>query len=652
MTTALSLRGVSITAPPAIAAKPAGGLPVYGQRVRDFDTWRPGYAGAMVEVIIAGTTERAALFSDPYLGVAIENPQTLLTWEDGNGDTYGKFATPVYTYQPYVLYINATDSTGVERPAITDLAAQDISQSLVESTRGAYPKVMADFVDLVIHAAMFGVISNDAGSSLSTATLVAAIGAAAAQGGGVVVLPSGNIPYTPITLPTGVRLRGQGLNATTMRCQQSGSTITLGGDGAGLEELTVDGINLVAGSVGVHGNDVAQPHFRNVMIRRFETGIQLHGASAAGWHNFSISNCTGGADLRGDTGSGDTNEGAEIANIQWSSGAVSLCTSYGIAVRFVDRPAREIALSGVGFSSNVGPALLLHGARGFTARDCYWTGNTSDIQIEDDNNSLYADQNTTSRVLIAGGQISGGEILFNGTCTEVVFDGVEMLDVSSNLTVPTNHILMRDCIEDADCTSTGDTKKLLRWSSFDEGVTTGITTDATATVAWQLEMAPGEVGLFQAEAVGRARNDITYGIFWIVAGAARPAATLDFNLQTGNYTAGLVVTGATSGASARIVAVVQSAGSGTLTLRDIEGTFTSGELITDTSTGSARVSGSLGTSNVALDATGSDPVRADTITGSGWDVVFDVSGSMIQAKVTGEASKTIEWTVKVRKLVP
>ena len=652
MTTALSIRGVSITAPPAIAAKPAGGLPVYGQRVQDFDTWRPGYAGAMVEVIIAGTTERAALFSDPYRGVEIANPQTLLTWADTNGETFGKFATPVYAYQPYVLYINATDSTGIERPAITDLAGQDISGSLVSSTRGDYPKAMADFADLVIHASMYGVISDDAGSALSTATLVAAIGAAAAQGGGVVALPAGNIPYTPITLPTGVRLRGQGLNATTMRCQESGNTITLGGDGAGLEELTVDGINLVGGSVGIHGADVAQPHFKNVMIRRFETGGKLLGGSAANWDNLSFSNCGGGVELRGDTDSGGNGNGAEIANIQWGSGAVSLCTSYGIAVRFVDQPAREIVLRGVGFSSNIGPALLLHGARGVIARDCYWTGNTSNIQIEDDNNSLYANDNTTSRITIQGGQIDGGEILFNGTCNQVVLDHVDLKDVSYNLTVPTNHIMLRDCIEDAACTSTGDTKKLVRWSSFDEGVVTGITTDATATVAWQLEMASGEVGLFQAEAVGRARNNITYGIFWIVAGAARPAATLAFNIQTGNYTAGLVVTGTTSGASARIVAVVQAAGSGTLTLRDIEGTFISGELITDTSTGSARVSGSLGTSNVALDATGSDPVRVDTITGTGWDVVFDVSGSMMQVKVTGEAANTIEWTVKVRKLVP
>jgi len=68
-----------------------------------------------------------------------------------------------------------------------------------------------------------------------------------------------------------------------------------------------------------------------------------------------------------------------------------------------------------------------------------------------------------------------------------------------------------------------------------------------------------------------------------------PLNTLPYDGQTGNFTAGLIVTGATSGATGMIVSDVDAGATGTLTLSQISGMFVDNETITDTSTGSAVV---------------------------------------------------------------
>ena len=79
------------------------------------------------------------------------------------------------------------------------------------------------------------------------------------------------------------------------------------------------------------------------------------------------------------------------------------------------------------------------------------------------------------------------------------------------------------------------------------------------------------------------------------AGALRSIA---YDGQTGNFTIGLTITGAISGATARIVIDDDDGADGTLTIADLTGSFQNDETITDTSTGSATtngVSSSLGT---------------------------------------------------------
>lgn len=68
-----------------------------------------------------------------------------------------------------------------------------------------------------------------------------------------------------------------------------------------------------------------------------------------------------------------------------------------------------------------------------------------------------------------------------------------------------------------------------------------------------------------------------------------PLNTVPYDGQTGNFTVGLTVTGATSGATGIVTADVDAGATGTLTLSNITGQFQDNETITDTSTGSATV---------------------------------------------------------------
>lgn len=78
--------------------------------------------------------------------------------------------------------------------------------------------------------------------------------------------------------------------------------------------------------------------------------------------------------------------------------------------------------------------------------------------------------------------------------------------------------------------------------------------------------------------------------FWPIPSAN----SLTYTSQTGNFTVGLTVTGATSGATGVISSQVDSGTTGTLSFSTVTGVFVAGELITDTSTGSATVSTPVG----------------------------------------------------------
>jgi Ca2+-binding RTX toxin-like protein len=70
--------------------------------------------------------------------------------------------------------------------------------------------------------------------------------------------------------------------------------------------------------------------------------------------------------------------------------------------------------------------------------------------------------------------------------------------------------------------------------------------------------------------------------------------TLAFDGQTADFTVGTVLTGGTSLATALIVSVVDNGTTGTLTLQNITGTFQDNEIITDGGAGSALANGAIG----------------------------------------------------------
>lgn len=653
MGTTLGLIGLPATRAAAIPDKAIEGLPPFGTRIAEFDTWRPGYAGASILVVREGTTEHAPLYSDFGLTVPISNPVVLLSYTDENGTTYGKWPQPVYTYVSYYLTINETAPTGIIRIPIYDMDGENVSLATVASERGGRLRRIQEVLDDVIYAEAFGSMAESQGAEAITTTLEAAIGAAAAQGGGEVILPSGRILFTELTLPQSVVLRGQGRGATTLTSSFGAAAITLGGDGAGLRHLTLDGINQATGSTGVYGVGTAAPVLEDVLIKRFHKGWVQRGLTAAYPTNLTISDCVEGVDLRGDTDPTATGTGGVIRNVRWQGGGINLCTTAGFQATFFDSVTEGIVLADLQITDNIGNAILLNGARNLRIEG--GLVRTSEAQttlrIQDDANLALRADNTTDHLTFDGVIFDGGTMMFNGTCASVEFARSDFRGVSFNMSVPEEPIVLRDCIEDADTSTTGDTTKLVRVYSTDDQTAIGNTADNVPTVAWSQTMEPGQFGYYVAEVVAQQQDGTKGGFFHIACGAYRPGAELDFNLQTDNFTAGATVSGGTSGATARIIAVTQSAGSGTLTLGDISGTFVTGEVLTDDEGGNARADGVISTSDAVLDGGGSTALRADALIASAaYDAYWAVSGAKMRLVVVGATSEAVQWTCRVRPL--
>ncbi|MCI0482551.1 MAG: hypothetical protein L0213_13310, partial [Candidatus Dadabacteria bacterium] len=88
-----------------------------------------------------------------------------------------------------------------------------------------------------------------------------------------------------------------------------------------------------------------------------------------------------------------------------------------------------------------------------------------------------------------------------------------------------------------------------------------------------------------------------YGDYFFIASPdnkiGRVSFTLAYDGQTGNFTAGQVITGGTSGAKAVILEDADAGVTGTLTLGTVSGAFLNNEAITDPPGGAALVNGTL-----------------------------------------------------------
>lgn len=617
-----------------------------GVRIKEFDFWHEGYGGATVTIYVGGTTTLAPIYEDIECTIPADNPQTLDSRElDDLHQPFGKWAQPLYTTSPYHLRISTGERSGIETPPLVSMDGVDISLAEAQARHGDSTIVIADWLERTIDVLTYGDFSDEQGATTSTETLNAAIGVAAAQGGGYVLVPPGSVEIQPITLPEGVVLRGAGVSATTLRCPTSNTSIvTLGGDGAGLQDLILDGVTVPENTYGVDALNCNSVVFDRCLVRRFETGVRLRGGSGHRWTSFSVASCDVGALLAGDLDTASTGLGAMFGHSVWLGGAVAFNTTAGIELRAVDALCTNIALHGVQFEANLADSLLITGARDVRTHGCWFHSNLTSLKIQDNDTTPLPLINTASRISIDGGFFDGASngttLFFAGECDLVRFRGVDFINCDFDLDSPQHTILLTDCKTDAQTTSQGVTQFLMRRSTDNGGQAAGTTAGATTVTAYSETVPPGETWIMDAKVVGKRTNGTERGSWWITGTIDRPAATLAYvNLVTA-FTIGLIVTGASSGASARIV----GDSAGTLTLIDITGTFTNNEVIADTGGGEAQVSGTISTSNAVLSASANEDIKTPDDGFSGAVVEFAANSANAELQFTGVASHNIEWT--------
>lgn len=619
--------------------------------IEEFDYWRQGFDGGTVYIYLANTTTPASVFSDPACTVVEDNPQTL-TSEERNGALGGKFVRSLYTASAYQAFYGSVDQGGVQVPPLTELDGEDISDALVTADGGSAAHTLAFIVARTVYATDYGALG--ASAATNTATLAAAIGVSAGVGGGDVIIPAGTYPFTQLTLSQGVKLVGQDRQVTTLQSQTGDKVITLNGKGAGLHRLTLDGVSNVLNSIGIYSVGVDEISLFDIQVRSFATGIHLKGGQRLPFRELYIDGCDRGARLVGDADSGSSGNGEQLSDLQWIGGLVSNCTTSGVEFEYEDQPCVGNSLIAVGFDDNTGTAVKIIGAQIIRLDGCHWDGNTHALSVEDDSTSPETENNVVDGLIISNGRMTGGTISIEDTALNILFDRITFSDVDVTLTSPENAILVRDCIEDALVTIAGTGVLWTRVRSIDDGGGFGITTDAVATKAWECHLEPGQAIVAEAMVSGNQQNGTNKAAYILGVSAKRAGATLAYDAQSANFTVGALLTGTTSGCKARIVGDSDSGATGTLTVRSIvpgaNGFFQDNEAITDSSSGAATVNGTLSVPTASLNGS-STSLRTDFEDDAAWAAAFVANGQSLELQVSGKASMTVEWTVKVDKVL-
>lgn len=613
-------------------------------RISEFDLWRAGYGGSVVNVYLAGTTTPASLFSDALMTVPAANPQTLLTLTLNNV-IYGKFATHLYVGVPYELVIVSGDQSGVIEIPLTTLVGATANQALVTPTGGANAQTLSALLGRIFYVEDTAALG--ASASTNNATITTALGRAAAVGGGEVVLPNNpTILFTQLTIPDGVILRGgsRAGSPTVLQSQVAGACITLG-TGAGLKNVVVDGVNQIAGGIGVTSTNKHETVLHNVLVKRFETGLKQVGGQRSHWQDLFIDACAYGARLWGSA--------AVCSNNRWDGGAVTNTTTTGIELSYEDSVVHNNTLHNVGIYNNTGTGLVVNGARNTVLDGCWFTGTTVNWNIHDDTLVGVTD-NTVVGFTMRNGSVNDGSAHYDGTCANIRHENVDFKGVAVTLGSVTSNILWKDCTEDAAVTisSTSLGIHILRQLSAngDAPTSTVVSTNATALKSWELSLLPGQKAWLEAHVIGSQRNGAGHAEYHIGQAVNRPGSTLLYKTQTVNFTLGAVLTGTTSHATGRIIADTDAGATGTLTLKDIIGVFLDNEEITDSSGGIAIANGVLNHQNAAL--LGSiTPICAAVETDAAWAAVFAVNAGNVEVDVTGAAATSIVWTTSVKASV-
>lgn len=609
----------------------------------DFDIWRPGYAGKTVNIFEAGTTTLATIYSDYLLTTTLTNPQVLDSYTDAQGNTYGRWQQPVYTDEAVELDIDG-ERSGRLNPTLQSLADEDASNAQSKSRLGTRLRRLQDRFADFIQVEDYGELGTSA--TTNTTTISAAIGKAASDGGGLVLLPPGEITFNQLTLPTGVVLRGAGKEVTTLISQFQGKVITLNGDRSGLQALTLDGVDKQTGSIGIYsvGHKLITMH--EVQIENIETGMYFKGLERADFRELELYNMVDGVKFHGDLDTLDTATGTRCSDNHWIGGRIEFCSDIGLDLFYEDAVCEQNVFRFVGFKDNT-TAIQVQSAR-FSRFECSWfEANTTNVDVSDGSDA--GDPEVEG--MFISGRMDSGTCKFDDTSRDMVFQDCNLTGVTFDLTLPKFDIVLRDCIEDQNVTITGtDTTKLHREASTFRGSTVGQTTGSAATKAWSVELNPGELCFARAWIMGNRRDGDEQAWYSREVGAQRGVATLDYDSQTANFTVGQTLTGGTSGATGLIVADSDSGTTGTLSLRNIVlgsngDTFLNNEAISDGSGGAAVADGVPSSPAVALAGAVISHFTAEDV--AGWDATFAANGSELEVQVTGAASSTIDWTVHV-----
>lgn len=614
-------------------------------RIAQFDTWRPGYGLATVHVYRAGSTILADVFSDEACTIPAGNPQVLQE-KTVDAVSYGKFAQPLYVAQAYELKINSVDVTGIDRPPLTSLEGENATLAWVLPTDADKPGIVADHLARRIDVRDYGdfieVGGQTASAAANTVALVGAIGAATSRGGGIVEVPGGIYDIMPFSVPGGVTLRGRGRGATILQCTQGGNIVTLVGDRARLECLTLDGLTKNVTATGVYSLGRNQVCLRDVEVKRFEVGGYFRGGELVSLEDFFPEDNSIGLRLHGDNDTVNGGNGTTMFATKWSGGLARFNSIAAVELKNVDLPVLETVIERVGFDTNIETAIRGEGLRSLRVSDCWWVGNADNIDLADGTPENII--NTVQDVVIEGGRMAGGRIKLKGALEAVSFRRMDFEEVEVVITTPKNQIQVQDCRE-TDVTLTGATFAWLRSRTDRRGASAGFTTDAAATKAWAITLEPGQRAYLEAKVIGRARNSVNHGYYHIATAAFRSAAPLAYDTQTGQFTPGNIVTGQTSGASGRIVGDTDNGTTGTLLLQDVIGAFLDNEIIKDSASGAATVNGPLGIPACAVSTITS--LRAADANIPAWAATFVANGPEIELRVTGSAGQTVEWIVDV-----
>lgn len=618
-------------------------------RLEEFDLWRPGYGLATVSVFIAGTTQLAAIFLDQACTQPAANPQTLQQ-QTFYSISYGKWQQPLYTQTSYDLQINSVDRTGIVGVPLTTLEGQDASLATVIPTGGSVAGNLDDILGRHINVLDYGeflAVGTEGASAVgNTNTLNAAVNAAAAQGGGYVEIPAGTFQFITLNLPGNVVIRGQGQNVSTLQSTSAGNVVVITGALAGFTHICLDGLNQVTGSAAIFSSSVDQIIFEDVLIQNFDYGVNIWGGTGHHWYELFISNCIQGVNFNGWSNNG----GSAVEFCHWQGGGIQYCTVYGILLNAVDELVDHNTFENIDFDNNTGIAVLVSGAHATVFKSCSWYGNTTDLQLEDGSPINQAGTNTVVGCECQDGSFigtgsNGGAINLADTLQNVAFRRCEFTNETITITDPDNNIIAQDCREVGGVAFAGVGTAWLQSFTTQDGFTVGLTSGTTATPVWSMQLASGETVLLDVSTVARCRNNTdVFGVRFLALATCSPAQ-LNYTELTVAFTAGNVVTGSTSGATARIVSV--NTGSNYLQVQDIDGTFLNGEIITDSGGGSATVNGPVIPGSVTVSTT-------DTLlsysSDTNWNVGVAAAAQQVAVNVTGDTDMNVEWFVNVAVL--